>query len=355
VNITRADILRSASATMLGGALGAFAYPREASAQDLATVSIGIVSSSSDAPFFIADKLGFFRAAGINPQFTNFDGAPQMIAPLGTGQLDVGSGSPSAGFYNGVARGIDIRMVANKAYSPVGSGYNPLMIRTSLVKSGQYKSPKDLRGMRIAEPAKGGTTAAALAKLLESVGLSYNDVTHVFLSFPDQVAALATGAIDGTLLNEPGATLAERNGVAVRVLSNDKWYPNQDQAEVFFGSSFIKSRPEVGMRFMVAWLRAARFYTDGLLNGRLRGKNGPQIIDILTQATPIKDRSIYSSMTSQAVNPNGTINIRTLTDDLAFYKNNGYLIGDVGVSAATDLSFQQAALRQLGPYQPNDH
>ena len=36
-----------------------------------------------------------------------FTAAPQMIAPLGTGQLDVGSGSPSASFYNGVARGLN--------------------------------------------------------------------------------------------------------------------------------------------------------------------------------------------------------------------------------------------------------
>jgi NitT/TauT family transport system substrate-binding protein len=348
--VSRPNVLRLASAAMLGGALEGLPFARSASAQALAVVTVGIVSSSSDAPFFIADKMGFFRAAGIDAQFTNFDGAPQMIAPLGTGQLDVGSGSPSAGFYNGVARGVDVRMVANKAYSPPGSGYNPLMMRTALVKSGQYKSPKDLKGMRIAEPAKGGTTAATLAKLLESVNLSYNDVTHVYLSFPDQVAALATGAIDGTLLNEPGATLAERNGTAIRVLSNDTWYPNQDQAEVFFGSTFIKQRPEIGVRFMLAWLRAARFYTEALLNGHLRGKNAPQVIDILTASTPIKSREIYSSMTSQSVNPNGMLNLRTLTEDLAFYKKSGFLDSDVNVSAAVDTRFQQAAVKQLGMY-----
>jgi NitT/TauT family transport system substrate-binding protein len=222
------------------------------------------------------------------------------------------------------------------------------------VKGGQYKSPRDLKGMRIAEPAKGGTTAATLAKLLESVGLSYNDVTHVYLGFPDQVAALASGAIDGSLLNEPGATLAERSGVAMRVLSNDKWYPNQDQADVFFGSNFVKQRPELGVRFMVAWLRAARFYTEALFGGgHLRGKNAPRVLDILTESTPIKSREVYSNMTSQSVNPNGTLNVKTMTSDLAFYKKYGFLDAEnITVEQAVDTRFALAAVKQLGVYKP---
>src|ERR1700733_6696330 len=84
--VSRPNVLRLASAAMLGGALEGIPFARSASAQTITAVTVGIVSSSSDAPFFIADKMGFFRAAGIDAQFTNFDGAPQMIAPLGTGQ-----------------------------------------------------------------------------------------------------------------------------------------------------------------------------------------------------------------------------------------------------------------------------
>ena len=353
--VSRSHALRLVAAGTAGAALEESIFCARAFAQTPAQVSIGIVSSSSDAPFFIADKMGYFREVGIEAQFTTFAAAPQMIAPLGTGQLDVGSGSPSAGFYNGIARGVDIRIVANKAYSPPGSGYNPLMIRNALVKGGQYKSPRDLKGMKIAEPAKGGTTAATLAKLLESVGLSYNDVTHVYLGFPDQVAALASGAIDGSLLNEPGATLAERSGIAMRVLSNDRWYPNQDQADVFFGSTFVKQKPELGLRFMVAWLRAARFYTDALFGGgHLRGKNAPRVLDILTESTPIKSREVYSNMTSQSVNPNGMLNIKTMTSDLAFYKKYGFLEPDntTTVEQAVDTRFALAAVKQLGPYKP---
>jgi hypothetical protein len=38
-----------------------------------------------------------------------------MVAPLGSGELDVGGGTVSAGLYNAVARGINLKVVADQA------------------------------------------------------------------------------------------------------------------------------------------------------------------------------------------------------------------------------------------------
>ncbi len=347
--ISRRRFIERAGVATAGALTGAGTFTTAVRAQSLDKVTIGVVSSSSDAPFFLAEKLGYFRDAGIEATLTPFTAAPQMIAPLGTGQLDVGSGSPSAGFYNGVARGINVRMVANKASSPPDYGFSPLMVRSELVKSGRYKSPKDLKGMKIAEPAPGGETAATLVVLLNSVGLAYTDVSHVYLGFADQIAALTNGSIDASLLNEPSASIAERSGAAIRVLANDKWYPDQDTAEVFYGSSML-TRRDVGMRLLTAWLRAARFYMGGVVDGKLKGKNAARIIDILTDVTPIKDRAIYANMVSQSVQPNGKINVATLSRDLAFYKSAGFLVSDIKVADTIDLDFQLAAVKQLGAY-----
>src|SRR3954467_15615237 len=88
-----------------------------------APIRVGTTSSSSDAPLFIADKKGYFRQEGLQVQFTAFDSAAKMIAPLGTGQLEVGAGSPAAGFFNAVARKVDIKIVADKGSMPPGYGY----------------------------------------------------------------------------------------------------------------------------------------------------------------------------------------------------------------------------------------
>src|SRR5262245_20732918 len=60
-------------------------------------VKIGIARTISDAGYYIADAMGFFRADGLDVSITGFNSAAQMIAPLGTGELDVGGGMVSAG------------------------------------------------------------------------------------------------------------------------------------------------------------------------------------------------------------------------------------------------------------------
>jgi NitT/TauT family transport system substrate-binding protein len=65
-------------------------------------------------PIFIADKKGYFREEGLEVKVVNFRSAADMVAPLGAGQLEAGAGSASAGLYNAVARGIRIKIVADK-------------------------------------------------------------------------------------------------------------------------------------------------------------------------------------------------------------------------------------------------
>ncbi len=245
-------------------------------------------------------------------------------------------------------------MVADKASVPPGYGFGPLMVRTDLVKSGKYKSPRDLKGMKVAESTQGSMLAPALARLLATVGLRYDDVQHVYLGFPAQIAAFSNGAIDASLLAEPSATLAERQGLAVRVLGNDKWYPYQEQSVLMYGSSLLRKRRDVAAAFMLCYIRGVRFFNDALVDGHIRGRNAPVVLDILTESTPIKDRAIFQQMVSNAVDPNGRMNIVSLSDDLEFFKKQG-LVTDptMTVSRAVDTSFVAAAVRKLPPYQPH--
>ena len=75
-------------ALLSGLALDAAHAPADAADQ----VKIGISRTISDAGYYMADAMGFFRDEGIDVSITGFYSAAQMIAPLGTGELDVGGG-----------------------------------------------------------------------------------------------------------------------------------------------------------------------------------------------------------------------------------------------------------------------
>ena len=74
----------------LAAGIGAVAFATAAAAQTV-TVTVGAASTTSDAPIYIADKKGYFREEGLEAKVTNFRSAADMVAPLGTGQLDAGA------------------------------------------------------------------------------------------------------------------------------------------------------------------------------------------------------------------------------------------------------------------------
>src|SRR5258707_7348716 len=92
-------------------ALTLAAWPSGAAAAETAQVRIGIARTMSDVGYYVADAMGYFRDEGIEVTMTPFNSAAQMMAPLGVGDLDVGGGTVSAGFYNSIGRGIATKIV----------------------------------------------------------------------------------------------------------------------------------------------------------------------------------------------------------------------------------------------------
>lgn len=343
---------RFTRSSALAGIATLIAASSAARAQSLTTVTIGIPNAVSDAPLLIADKLGFFREQGIAAKIVQFRGTPEMIAPLGVGQLDVGGAAPAASLYNAIGTNVDIRMVADKGSIKLGYGYGPLLVRKDLVTSGKFKTPRDLRGMKVAEATPGTANGASLARLLEINGVGYNEIQHVYVAFPQQVVAFANGAIDASVLVEPYALATERAGNAVRIMGNDKWYPKQEQSVLMYGGQFAKKK-DLATRFMLAYLKGVRFYSDALVGGHLRGRTAKAVIDTLVEATPLKDRTIYPDIVANYVDPNGRMSVVSLAEDLNFFKREGFVKSNVTIADSVDTSFQEEALRQLGLYKPH--
>jgi NitT/TauT family transport system substrate-binding protein len=320
-----------------------------ASAQAPVVVNVGAASTTSDAPIYIADKKGYFREEGLEAKVTNFRSAADMVAPLGIGQLDAGAGSASAGLYNAMLQGIKIKIVADKASSSPGYGATKILVRKDHVDSGRFKELKDFKGMKFAMNAPGVSNTATLNTILKSAGLKYSDVETVNMPFPDHVAALGNKGVDASASVEPGPTIAIKNGFAVLVKADDEIIPNHQIAVLLYSENFGR-KPEVARKFMRAYLKGVRFYNGALKDGRMIGPNADEVIAILAESTPIKDPAVYKAITPTGMNPDGKVNVQSLADDLAFYKEQGLITGDIKADQVVDHSFVEAALKELGPY-----
>jgi NitT/TauT family transport system substrate-binding protein len=316
------------------------------------TVRVGIIGASSDAPFFIADAKGYFGEEGLTLELISFDSGAKMVAPLGTGDLDAGGGAASVGLYNAVKRGVGVKIVADKVHYGPGYGFASLLVRKELIETGKFKGYGDLKGLRVAISGVGIGDESVLNEALKRGGLKWGDATPVYMGFAQHAPAFANGAIDASITNEPTSTFIQRRGSAVRFAGNDEFYPNQQTAVLLYGEPLIKNRRPVALKFMRAYIRAVRFYNDALAHGRLAGPNGPEVISILTRYSALKDADIYRVITPPAIDPNGVVNIESLTKDWRFFRDTGQLDGKVGPGDIVDTSFAAETVAALGSYVP---
>jgi NitT/TauT family transport system substrate-binding protein len=322
-------------------------------AQTATTVKVASAGIASDIGFFLAYKKGYFRDEGLSVELTQLANSPQMIGPLGRGQLDVGAGTVAVSLYNAVERGIALRAVADKGSMRPGYGFSGLLVRKDLVDSGRFKSLHDLKGMKIAVGTFGSANSSAVNEALKRGGLAWPDATMVELNFPQHLAAYANRAIDASMTNEPTATEAVKQGLAVRIAGNDEIYPDQQTAVVLYSELFMHQRPQTALKFMRAYIKAVREYNDALKDGHIAGPNADDVIAILSEFTFIKDAKIHREITPAAIDPDGRLNLAGLRNDLAFFKQQKLLTDPtMTVERVVDTSIAEEAVKQLGPYRP---
>lgn len=342
--VTKARRVALAGMVVLVASAGA------AAAAEPETVKVGISNTSSDVGVFIAEEKGFFHDEGLAIDAIPFDSASKMVAPLGSGELDIGSGSAAAGLYSAYARGIHLAIVADTASAPPGYGHNILLVRKDLMASGRYRTLADFKGMKVALTAPGASSNSTMNEALKQFGLTFHDIEPVYLGYPQHVTVLINKGVDAGLTAEPAATQAIDADAAVRIISDDVIDPYHQAAVVLYSALFAHDRRDVANRYMRAYLRAVRYYNDALAGGKLGGPNADEVVAILTHYTAIKDPAIYRAISPQGCNPDGYVNVASLKKDFDFYQRQGWIEGSVTVDQVVDNSFVNAALKSLGPY-----
>lgn len=313
-------------------------------------VQLGALSSASDAGLWIAVAKKYFEAERIELEVTNFASAAEMVAPLGAGQLDVGGGAPGVGLAAAALRGIDIKIVADKATTAPGGGYQGIVVRKDLYDSGQVTSPADLKGRKFALPSTTGITPEVMTdQYMKRAGLGARDADLVAMGFPDMIPAFANKAIDAAVLIEPFLTRVVEGGDGVLLERADTVYPNQQVAVILYSADFAK-KTDLGVRFMAAYLRGMRDFNDAFVKKDAAKRT--EVIDILAEFTTIKDKALYDKVVMPGLDPNGKINVASLKADQDYYIAAKLQERPADIDRMVDLSFIEAAVRRLGPYAP---
>lgn len=310
------------------------------------TVKIGNIGAVGGAGYYIAVEKGYFKDLGLNVEFVGYDSAAKAIPMVANNQVDVVGGAISAGLFNAAAQGFDMKIIAGIEGAQKGHATTLMMVRKDLVDSGAVKSVKDLKGKNIASTSKGSITNVVLDYALAKEGLTLKDVNVIFMGFADMMTAFSTKGIDAAIIVEPVATAAVEKGFAVKFLGGDEISLNQ-QIGILFGSPNFTANKEVSQRFMIGYLKGVRDYREAFIT---KTGNKDEIIKILIKYMSIKDPATYDKIILPDIDPNGKVNIESITRDMEWLINNGDVQKKPDLNKMLTTDMTQYAVSKLGEY-----
>ena len=135
-------------------------------------IAVGGKAAFYYLPLTIAEQLGYFKAEGLDVTISDFAGGSQSLRAVVGGSADVVSGAYEHTI-NLQAKNQILQCFALQGRAPQMS----VGIATS--KAAEYKSGKDLKGMKIGVSAPGSSTNMLVNQMLAKDGLKPSDVSIV--------------------------------------------------------------------------------------------------------------------------------------------------------------------------------
>lgn len=152
------------------------------------------------------------KARGIGVKWVEFQFGPPILEAINTGNVDFGYTGDAPPIFAQVAR-------ANLLYVAAvpSKGYNQGIV---VPDASPIKTLKDLKGKKVGF-AKGSSAHNTIVAALEKAGLSYADITPVYLAPADATAAFASGNIDAWSIWDPYLAIAENGKARVIAFAKD--------------------------------------------------------------------------------------------------------------------------------------
>ena len=235
--------------------------PQNPPAPVMTKVKVAYLPTTSFGPIYIAQEEGYFARQGITLEFEKFQSNAAALPLLINGDIAVTGGPISPGYINAIAKGLHLQIVADKGSITPGSctGF-AIMVRRPLFESGAVRNVSDLKGRKISGTT--GDNTYSISRILAMGNLTIDDIQVGNMDYASSVVAFDNGAIDAAVLTEPYITQVLNRGSAVVLLSGEDFLPGYSYP-LYYGPAILDQNPELGKRFMIAYLQGVKQYNEG--------------------------------------------------------------------------------------------
>jgi NitT/TauT family transport system substrate-binding protein len=233
-----------------------------AQAPEKPKLSIGVGGKSLFyyLPLTIAERQGYFKAEGLDVEILDFPGGARALQALVGGSVDLVSGA--------YEHTITQQPKGNAIEALVIQGkYAGIVLGMPKAKAAAYKSPADLKGMKIGVTAPGSSTNMFVNILLAKQGLKPDAAAYIGVgATAGAVAIMKRGEIDAIANLDPVISMLEADGTIVPVVDTRTPKGMQEvyggayaAGSIYAPAEFARKYPNTAQAVVDAIVRALRF------------------------------------------------------------------------------------------------
>lgn len=224
-----------------------------------------------------------FATGGTSVKWVEFTSGPPMMEAVSNGSIDFGAVGDSPPIFAQAANA----NIVYAAASPISNGQGILVPPNSSIKTIQ-----DLKGKRVGF-TKGSSAHNVVVLTLAKAGLTYEDITPVYLTPPDAGPAFANGSIDAWAVWDPYFAIGEKKQNA-RILINA--YEVGKTNAFFIANRDFANRQPATLREVIAGLATAATWAEN--NREAVAKSLHEITGV-----PLDIQTLAASRASFAIGP----------------------------------------------------
>ena len=226
-------------------------------------IAVGGKTALYYLPLTITERLGYFKDEGLNVRISDFPGGTRSLEAVVGGSADV-----VAGAYEHT---INMQSRKQNFQGFVLTGAAPqITVAISSKLAAGYKSPKDLKGLKVGISAPGSSTNMVINYFIAQGGLKPTDIAVIGVGAGATViAAVDQGRVDVISQTDPAVTMLEKAG-KVKVIAETR--TPEGTAKIFGGPmpaaslyapiDFIRKNPNTVQALTNATVRALKWMQE---------------------------------------------------------------------------------------------
>jgi NitT/TauT family transport system substrate-binding protein len=265
-------------------------------------IAVGGKASLYYLPLTIAEQLGYFKDEGLNVTVSDFAGGSQALRAVVGGSADVVSGA--------YEHTLSMQPKGQYLQCFVQQGRAPqIAIGIAKSKAESYKSPKDLKGLKVGVSAPGSSTHMILNHFISTGGLKPSDISVIGVGLGGTaIGALKSGQIDAVSNTDPVMTKLEQDG-DIKIIADTRTLKGTEQVLggpmpagcLYAPLDFIRKNPNTVQALTNAIVRADRW---------IQSASPQDVLRTVPESYLLGDKALYLfsfNKVKEAISPDGLI------------------------------------------------